>query len=172
MGPSAFFSQLQFSLLSTWDNADCILNAGWLSYHDSILDKTFHAQCGLLHPANSFFFFHTNMYHCGPQVCLSFRCLRLLSLVVCDQQIQLCVYGAFLHKTCTTFFFFFRNFSLCQTAICNAQLVQLWPRAKCCTTREHYSNANNLSLLGHFDQGWENTTCFGFGAKQSLVCTG
>uniref|UniRef100_UPI003AF5D94E hypothetical protein n=2 Tax=Thiolapillus sp. TaxID=2017437 RepID=UPI003AF5D94E len=39
--------------------------------------------------------------------CLSFPCLRLLSLVVCDQQIQLCVYGAFLHKTCTTFFFFF-----------------------------------------------------------------
>ena len=53
------------------------------------------------------FFSHTNMYHCGPQFCLFFRCLRLLSLVVCDQQIQLCVYGAFLHKTCTTFFSFF-----------------------------------------------------------------
>ena len=63
MGPSAvfffFFFQLQFSLLSTCDKADCMLIAGWLSYHDSILVKTFHVPCGLLHPADSIFFIQT-----------------------------------------------------------------------------------------------------------------
>ena len=54
-----FFFQLQFSLLSTCDKADCMLIAGWLSYHDSILVKTFHVPCGLLHPADSIFFIQT-----------------------------------------------------------------------------------------------------------------
>ena len=56
--------QVQFSLLSTCDKADRMLNTGWLFlnfffYHDSILDKMFHVPRGLLHPADNIFFIQT-----------------------------------------------------------------------------------------------------------------
>ena len=113
MGPSAFFSQLQFSLLSTWDNADCILNAGWLSYHDSILEKTFHAQCGLLHPANSFFFFFPHKHvSLRATVLLVFPLLKTTeSGCLRSTDPALCLRGISTQYLYNFFFFFFGTFN-------------------------------------------------------------
>ena len=80
----------------------------------------------------AYFFSTQTCIIAGHSFACFFRCLRLLSLVVCDQQIQLCVYGAFLHKTCTTFFFFSELFTLpnsylqCTTGTIVAQSEMLY----------------------------------------------
>ena len=118
---------------------------------------------------------------------LSLRATVLLCFPLLKTTESCCSQGSIdsalrLHKNCTNCFFFVflffvfvlfwaSHFAKQSFVIHNCYNFGHYQNKKKSTTRQNYSKANLLSLLGHFDQGWVNTTCLGFGSKQSLVCT-
>ena len=126
--------------------ADC-----WLTFLLRLHSRQ-DVSCTLWTPAScKQHLFHTNIYHCGH----SFACHSIAE----DYRVWLFaginrasfMATEVLHKNCTIFLLL--NTSLCQTVICNTQMLQLWPKLekKKCTRRQNYSDANLISLLGHID---------------------